>query len=128
MLGLPFVAWVRKVEEITEKSIRVQRLMEEGHDVIEMPLPGLITVVKEINTPRMASLRGKIKAKSARIATLNAEALDAEKEKIGLTGSPTQVLRSFVPDRKTGGEKITGEVPELVAKIVSTVKELSVIK
>jgi electron transfer flavoprotein beta subunit len=128
MLGLPFVAWVRKVEEITETSIRVQRLMEEGHDVVEMPLPGLITVVKEINTPRMASLKGKIRAKSAKIVMLNAEALTADKAKIGLTGSPTQVLRSFVPERKSGGEKITGEVPELVAKIVSTVKELNVIK
>jgi electron transfer flavoprotein beta subunit len=128
MLGLPFVAWVRKIEEITEKSIRVQRLMEEGYDVVEMPLPGLITVVKEINTPRMASLKGKIRAKSAKIVILNAEALAAEKGKIGLPGSPTQVLRSFVPERKTGGEKITGEVPELVAKIVSKVKELNVIK
>jgi electron transfer flavoprotein beta subunit len=128
MLGLPFVAWVRKIEEITEKSIRVQRLMEEGHDVVDMPLPGLITVVKEINTPRMASLKGKIRAKSAKIVILNAETLAAEKGKIGLAGSPTQVLRSFVPERKTGGEKIAGEVGDLVAKIVSTVKELNVIK
>ncbi len=128
MLGLPFVAWVRKIEEVTEKSIRVQRLMDEGHDVVVMPLPGLITVVKEINTPRMASLRGKIKAKSAKIVTLNAEALAADREKIGLTGSPTQVLRSFVPVRKSGGEKVTGEVSTLVAKIVATVKELNVIK
>ncbi len=128
MLGLPFVAWVRKIEEVTDTSIRVQRLMEEGHDVVEMPLPGLITVVKEINTPRMASLRGKIKAKSAPIVKLTAEALAADKDKIGLTGSPTQVFRSFVPQRKSGGEKVTGEVPVLVAKIVSTVKELNVIK
>jgi electron transfer flavoprotein beta subunit len=128
MLGLPFVAWVRKIEEVTEKSIRVQRLMDEGHDVVSMPLPGLITVVKEINTPRMASLRGKIKAKSAKIVTLNAEALSADKDKIGLTGSPTQVLRSFVPVRKSGGEKVSGEVSTLVTKIVSTVKELNVIK
>ncbi len=128
MLGLPFVAWVRKIEEITEKSIRVQRLMEAGYDVVEMPLPGLITVVKEINTPRMASLRGKIRAKSARIVTFDAGALAAESGKIGLTGSPTQVLRSFVPERKTGGETITGDVPGLVAKIVSTVKECNVIK
>jgi electron transfer flavoprotein beta subunit len=76
----------------------------------------------------MASLKGKIKAKSANIVILNAETLVAEKEKTGLPGSPTQVLRSFVPERKTGGEKIAGEVPELVAQIVSKVKELNVIK
>lgn len=128
MLGLPFVAWVRKVEEITERSIRVQRLMEEGYDIVEMPLPGLITVVKEINTPRLASLKGKIRAKSAQIAKLDAATLTAEKAKTGLTGSPTQVLRSFVPVRKSGGEKISCEVPQLVEKAVSTVLDLNVIK
>jgi electron transfer flavoprotein beta subunit len=128
MLGLPFVAWVRKVEEITARSIRVQRLMEEGYDVVEMPLPGLITVVKEINTPRLASLKGKMRAKSAKITTLDAAALATEKAKTGLSGSPTQVLRSFVPVRKCGGEKISGEVTELVGKIVSAVLDLNIVK
>jgi electron transfer flavoprotein beta subunit len=128
MLGIPFVAWVRKVEEVTERSIRVERLMEEGYDVVEMPLPGLITVVKEINTPRLASLKGKMRAKSAKIITLDAAALAAEKDKTGLAGSPTQVLRSFVPARKSGGEKITGEVPEVVGKIMSAILDLNIIK
>lgn len=128
MLGIPFVAWVRKVEEITEKSIRVERLMEHGYDVVEMPLPGLITVVKEINTPRLASLRGKMRAKSAQINVFNAQTLNVEKTKTGLAGSPTQVLRSFVPERKTGGEKISGDVSVLVEKAVAAIFELNVIK
>jgi electron transfer flavoprotein beta subunit len=128
MLGIPYVAWVRKVEEVTEKSIRVERLMEEGYDVIEMPLPGLISVVKEINTPRMASLKGKMRAKSAKIAVITAAVLPVEKDRLGLTGSPTQVLRSFVPERRGGGEKISGELPQLVEKTVATVLELNVIK
>jgi electron transfer flavoprotein beta subunit len=128
MLGFPFVAWVRRVEDITEHSIKVERLMEEGYDIVEMPLPGLITVVKEINTPRLPSLKGKMRAKSVKITTLGAAALATEKAKTGLTGSPTQVLRSFVPERKSGGEKISGEVPEVVGKIVSSVLDLNVIK
>jgi len=59
---------------------------------------------------------------------LDAQALNVEKNKTGLTGSPTQVLRSFVPERKTGGEKISGEVPVLVEKAVATILELNVIK
>jgi len=128
MLGLPFVAWVRKVEEITEQTIRVERLMEDGYEVVEMPLPGLITVVKEINVPRLASLKGKMRAKKTEAVKLTAEMLGAEKNKIGLAGSPTQVLRSFVPQRKSGGEKVSGEVPELVEKLKSTILDLSVIK
>ncbi|MCU0608918.1 MAG: electron transfer flavoprotein subunit beta/FixA family protein [Chitinispirillaceae bacterium] len=128
MLGIPFVAWVRKVDHIDDSSIRVERLMEDGYDVVEMPLPGLITVVKEINQPRMASLKGKMRAKNAKITTLNAQSLLVEAGKIGLTGSPTQVLRSFVPERKTGGEKISGETDVLVGRIVSTVLEMNIIK
>jgi electron transfer flavoprotein beta subunit len=128
MLDIPFVAWVRKVESISSTSIRVERLMEEGYDVIDMPLPGLITVVKEINTPRMASLKGKMKAKSATITSINAGMLQVQADKLGLKGSPTQVFRSFVPERKTGGEKVKGDVPELVAKLKSTILSLEVIK
>ncbi|MBD3319586.1 MAG: electron transfer flavoprotein subunit beta [Chitinivibrionales bacterium] len=128
MLDIPFVAWVRKIEEISEGSIRVERMMEEGYEVIEMPLPGLITVVKEINEPRLASLKGKMRAKKAHIPVLTAEQIKAEPEKVGLKGSPTQVLRSFVPERKKSGEKISGEISELVEKMKSTIMDLGIVK
>ena len=128
MLDVPYVAWVRKVEEVTDSSIRVERLMEDGYDVVEMPLPGLITVVKEINTPRMASLKGKMRAKKAQITTIEASALPVDDERLGLNGSPTQVLRSFVPERKTGGEKVSGEVPEMVEKCKATILDLDIVK
>jgi len=102
--------------------------MEDGFDIVEMPLPGLITVVKEINQPRMASLRGKMKAKKAVIKTLSAADLQAEEKHIGLKGSPTQVLRSFVPEKKTGGEKLAGETPDLIKKITETVLDLGIAK
>ncbi|MBI4188247.1 MAG: electron transfer flavoprotein subunit beta/FixA family protein, partial [Chloroflexi bacterium] len=69
MLGIPFIAYVSKVEEINNGRIRVQRLVEDGHEIIESTLPAVITVVKEINTPRLPSLRGMAKAKSAVITT-----------------------------------------------------------
>ncbi|MBD3421868.1 MAG: electron transfer flavoprotein subunit beta [Chitinivibrionales bacterium] len=128
MLKIPYVAWVRKIEEITDTKLRVQRMMEDGHDVVQMPLPALITVVKEINQPRMASLKGKMRAKKAQIKMLTANALPIDAGRIGLNGSPTQVLRSFVPERKTGGEKIEGEVPELVTKLKDAITGLGVVK
>ncbi len=128
MLDIPFVAWVRKVEEISGSNIRVERLMEDGYEVIDMPLPSLITVVKEINEPRMASLKGKMRAKKAEIKQLTAADLNAEADNIGLKGSPTQVLRSFVPPKKSGGEKMTGDVADMVEKTVSTILDLNVIK
>ncbi|GBU20818.1 electron transfer flavoprotein subunit beta [Fibrobacteres bacterium R8-0-B4] len=128
MLNIPFVAWVRKVEEVTEASIKVERLMEEGYDVVEMPLPGLITVVKEINEPRLASLKGKMKAKNAEIKKIGASDMTVDPERIGLKGSPTQVFRSFVPERKSGGEKISGEAAELAQKAGAVIQNLGVVK
>jgi electron transfer flavoprotein beta subunit len=128
MLGIPFVAWVRKIEEISEQKIRVERLMEDGYEVVEMPLPGLITVVKEINVPRLASLKGKMRAKKNVSTVLTAEKLKVDPARIGMIGSPTQVLRSFVPERKSGGEKISGDTSMLVEKLKSTILDLSVVK
>lgn len=128
MLSIPFVAWVRKVEEIDSNSIRVERLMDDGYDIVEMSLPGLITVVKEINTPRMASLKGKMRAKNATIVTIDSKTMVVDPGRLGLSGSPTQVLRSFVPERKAGGEKVTGELPDLVQKIITTITELNIVK
>src|SRR5258708_25832068 len=90
-LDIPNVAYVGKVEEIKEGSIRVRRMMEDGYDVIEMAMPCLMSVVKEINEPRVASLKGKLAAKKAVIPKWNAEAIKAEKANIGLGGSPTIV-------------------------------------
>ncbi|HLB27968.1 MAG TPA: electron transfer flavoprotein subunit beta/FixA family protein, partial [Dehalococcoidales bacterium] len=48
-LGIAFISYVSKVEDVSNGTMRVQRMIEEGHEIIEAPLPALITVVKEIN-------------------------------------------------------------------------------
>ncbi len=126
-LGLPFVAYVRKIEEIREGYIRCERMMEEGYEVIEMPLPALITVVKEINEPRLPSLKGMMRAKKAEITSWTAKDLSAEPANIGLTGSPTQVMKIFSPPQRPGGEMILGEVEEQAEKLVNRVRELKIV-
>ena len=79
--------------------MKVERLIEDGYEVVEVTLPAVITVVKEINTPRMPSLKGKMKAKSMEIKPLGAEALGAEADKIGLAGSPTKVMKVSPPPK-----------------------------
>ena len=64
-LDIPQITYVRKIEDIKDGTITAERATEEGYEVIETKLPCLMTVVKEINTPRLPSLKGKIKAKSA---------------------------------------------------------------
>jgi electron transfer flavoprotein beta subunit len=118
MLDIPHVAYVKKIEEIKEGYARVERMMEDGYDLIEMPTPALITVVKEINNPRLPSLRGMMSAKKAVITQLNAEKISAEKKNIGLTGSPTQVMKIFTPSPRPGGEKLEGSPEQIAEKLV----------
>ncbi|MGQ9663071.1 MAG: electron transfer flavoprotein subunit beta/FixA family protein [Kiritimatiellia bacterium] len=123
-LDLPQITCVRKIREIDEKHILAERLLENGHEVIEAPLPCLLTVVKEINEPRLPSLKGKMNARKAKIPTWTAADLDAEKDKIGLDGSPTKVIRIFNPAPRAGGEIFHGEPEETVTKLVERLKDV----
>lgn len=120
-LDLPQITYVRKIEEIDEKHVVAERLLETGYEVINAPLPCVLTVVKEINEPRLPSLKGKMAAKKAQIVKWTAEDIQAEKKKIGLDGSPTKVVRIFTPEPRKGGQMLKGEpeqvVPDLVAKL-----------
>ncbi|MBU3911185.1 MAG: electron transfer flavoprotein subunit beta/FixA family protein, partial [Candidatus Omnitrophica bacterium] len=63
-LEIPQITYVKKIEELSLNSvIRAERMTEEGFEIIESPLPCLITVVKEINEPRLPSLKGKMRAR-----------------------------------------------------------------
>jgi electron transfer flavoprotein beta subunit len=89
-------------------------------------MPVVLTVVKEINEPRLPSLKGKLAAKKKEIAFVNAEQLDVYADRIGLEGSPTQVIKIFTPPRPKGGKIIEGEVPDAVAELIRELKEMGV--
>lgn len=127
-LEWPNVAYVRKVERVDNASIRVERLMEDGYDVIEMPLPAVISVVKEINNPRIASLKGRIASKKAVIARLSPEDIEADPGKIGGDNSPTSVIKCFTPSLRAGGMRVEGaSAREKAARLVEILKEKKLI-
>ncbi len=124
MLKIPFVSYVSKVEEIKDKHIRVQRMIEEGHEVIETTLPAVITVVKEINVPRLPSLRGSMKAKTAKIPVWTAADIGAEPDKAGIPGSPTRVVKIFYPKRTHKSEIFQGTVEEQIEKLIERLEKI----
>ena len=123
-LGIPQTAFVKKIESIENNKIIVQRLMEDGYDRIEMTLPASITIVKEINVPRLPSLRGKRNAKQTELKTWNADDLQLDEDSIGLNGSPTQVIKIFSPEIKKDGEKYELPPEELVEILYNKLKDL----
>ena len=123
-LGLPFVSLVNKIEELGQGFIKVMRMSEEGHQLIEMTLPGVINVVKEINVPRLPSLRGMMAAKKSKISVWNAKELGVDPASVGSSGSPTRVAKVFFPQRAGKSEMLQGgpesQVDQLVEKLRQT--------
>ncbi len=124
-LHIPQVCFVRKVEAVEGNKVTVQRLMEDGYDRVEMSMPAVISVVKEINEPRLPSLKGKRKAKKIEMTVWDAATLGLDEKDIGLNGSPTQVVEIFAPNHSKTGDKLEAAAPVLAEAIISKLQELS---
>jgi len=124
-LDIPHVAYIRKIDDVTDSKIVVQRLMDDGYDVIESSLPVLLTVVRELNVPRLPSLKGKIAARKAVIRKLGAADIKAAAESLGIKGSPTQVRNIFAPVVRKDRRMFEGTAEEQVDALI---KELAGLK
>lgn len=126
-LGWAHLTYVRKINNVVDGKLVAERMTDEGYERVELQLPALLTVVKEINEPRMPSLKGMMRAKKAEIPVWGPEDLGAEAGRIGLEGSPTQVWKTFVPDHRVEGEIFTGEVSEQVKALVQKLLEKNIV-
>jgi len=130
-MGLPALTYVSKIEEITQdrtrldrRRIRLERLVEEGYQMLDAPLPCLITVVKEIAVPRLPTLRGKIRSRDMEIPVFSADDLDLNPDYIGLKGSPTRVVKIETPSVTRGGKTIKVKDEETLAEAVDELMAL----
>ena len=96
-LDLPVATYTSKIVEINNKNIVVERLIEEGYETLKMPLPALLSVVKEISYPRLPTLRGKQRAKKTDIPVWSKNNMELNELELGLNGSPTRVVKITHP-------------------------------
>lgn len=125
-LGIPQVTFVVKAEVNGSKLI-AERLLEEVNEKVECALPAVITVVKQMNEPRLPSLKGMMKAKKAEIKAMTANDIEGDPKNLGLNGSPTNVVRIFTPPPKGGGEILAGEAEEIVDRLIAKIRERKII-
>jgi electron transfer flavoprotein beta subunit len=127
-LGLPQVTFVKKFESLDQNGAAVKRMTEEGHDLIEISLPAVVSVVKEINEPRLPSLKGKMRAKSAPVTVWGKAELGLEEEIVSGEGSLTKMSSFASPPQRPRGDLLEGEsASELVGRLVEKLKEAQVI-
>jgi len=108
----------------TPTAIRVRRLTEEGYQVLQVVPPCLVTVVKEIASPRLPTLRGKKFARSAEIVRWGARELGLDPASTGLVGSPTRVTKIFYPKVARNGQRIVAADEAGIEKAIGHIMAL----
>jgi electron transfer flavoprotein beta subunit len=124
VLELPYVAWARKLT-FGAGDLTVERLLDHGYDAVAVALPALITVVREINEPRVPSFKAKLKAKKEPIPVWGLADLGLEEQQVGLSGSFTQVVKVFPPPPRGQSETWEGPPAELAGRLWQRLKERS---
>ena len=126
-LDIPQAMFVKKFEDANDSSVTVLRSTEEGHDVVELTLPAVVSVIKEINEPRLPSLKGKMAAKKKQIQHFSASDLGLDTVGIG-ANSKSKVAKVALPPARPKGEIIEGETPdEIAGKLFDKLRENQVI-
>lgn len=123
LFDIPCVTDVRELVAIERGRVTVRHATDAGIELVEVPLPAVLTVAKDIAQPRMPSIAGVRAAAGAPVAVLSAARVQADPARSGLAGSPTQVVRSFVPERSDTCEVLEGSVPEQAARIIALAEE-----
>lgn len=130
-LSLPQVAYVRKLRkvDVKKKTLEVERKMEIGYEIMEIKMPCVLTVTKEVNQPRNIPLSRVIPAHNLEVPVWTAVDIKADVRRIGLNGSPTKVVKIDVPKiEKTESKEISGEPDSIAAEVVSILKGKRIIQ
>ena len=115
-LGYPQVTYGLEAE-VDGDMLKVKKEVEEGVEVIGVKFPCVATFTKPAWDPRYPTIKRKMAANRAEIPVLGDDAFpDIDTTRIGLKGSPTNVKKTFVPQKKTGGVKIKEADNEASAK------------
>ncbi|HIP87754.1 MAG TPA: electron transfer flavoprotein subunit beta/FixA family protein, partial [Anaerolineales bacterium] len=121
-LGFSPLTYVIKIVELDfeGRTITVERLLEQGRQVVKAPLPAVVGTVKGINEPRYPSFMGIRRATRAQYPVWTGADIDAEPEKAGAAGSGVRWERIFPPPVREGGaEIIEADTPEEAARILA---------
>ena len=123
-LGIPHANNVTEITDVTGDGFTATVNLDAYVTAQHMPLPSLVCMDADVNTPRLPSYKVKKETKEDVIRTLTlADFEDADKSHYGLSGSPTQVERIFEPEKNAEKETITGTGKEQAQKLYDLLKK-----
>ncbi len=118
-LDMPVLTYVSRISSVENGNFcKAERLIEDGYEHLQVALPAVLTVVKEVSEPRLPTLRGKQRAKKTEIPVWSLTDLDVNTDKIGLKGSPTKVVKIAKPKVARECEKLKAADEQSIEKAV----------
>ena len=123
-LGIPHVADVTSILSAEDGTLTCERERGGARETIRVRLPALLTIQKDINMPRMPSIAGVRRGMEASIRIIGAADAGADPARTGLDGSPTQVVRTYTPERSSKAVVIGGTPSEQASTIKTILEEV----
>jgi electron transfer flavoprotein alpha/beta subunit len=126
-LGMPVVAMVKEIMESEGNQWQVKAIVENGYRLVQVNLPAVLTVTRDLNEPRALSFSGIVKARKKDIREWGMADLGVDEESVGLKGSPTIVSDMMTRERKRQAEIITGTLEEKVERLLRELVDAGVL-
>lgn len=117
LLGLPQITYVRELE-VLDGRLRAVRDLEESLVVVEAELPALVSVVGELNQPRLPALTAILRAGRKPLEQWTPAEIGLEEAALGAAASTLQVLSNLAPEQQRKGVIYDGAADEAVAKLL----------
>jgi len=127
LLDLPQATYVTDIQYDTKKTLTIKKSTEEGHQILEVDMPCVTTVLAAANKARYMTVSGIIDAYRQEIEVWGFTDIDVAEEKVGLKGSPTRVAKSFTKGAKAAGQIYEVSEQEAVEIIIEKLKEKFII-
>ena len=127
-LNLPLVTLARNIESSDDNTLKVERVILDGYQVFEVPMPAVVTVSNEIGQPRLPSGWGIIRAARKEIPVWTNQDINAEPSLIGAGAARAKLIRLFIPERQRKCQIVSGEsVAEAATNLVAKLRETGMI-
>lgn len=116
--GLPYLSYAASIEpDAAARTVRVRRITPTGYDVLEAPMPALISGTQALGEPRYPSLKGIMAARNKEITTLRLADLGIDPASVGLDAATSRVVGSAPPPPR-GATRVVREAPDEAARQV----------
>jgi electron transfer flavoprotein beta subunit len=126
--SLPFLSWAATIEpDAAAGTVRVRRISPTGYDLLEAPMPALISCTQALGEPRYPSLKGIMAARSKEIATRSLADLGIDPATVGGAVATTTVLDSQAPPARGATEVVRGAPAEGATRIVEFLAQRRII-